>query len=139
MSVLTLKTCTNILADFCEDFLNKWPLSDRISDPHHFNAYPDPSFYINADPELIFNLNADGIRILLRIKAMQICDHWTSCTLHGSILSLQASIVSVHGPPWLFFEPLELLNFDFNVDPNPDPDLYSKAGFGSRSGSCFPK
>jgi hypothetical protein len=36
--------------------------------------------------------------------------------------------VSVHGPAGLYFEPLKLLNFDFNADPyqafhyNPDPD-----------------
>ncbi len=44
----------------------------------------------------------------------------------GSILSLQASIVSVNGPP------LKFLNFDFNADPdlvfhaNADPDPASK-------------
>jgi hypothetical protein len=37
-----------------------------------------------------------------------------SLVLQGSILSLQASIVSVQGPQWLWFEPLKLLNFDFN-------------------------
>jgi hypothetical protein len=36
-------------------------------------------------------------------------------TLHGSILSLCASIVSIHGPLWLHFEPLQLLSFDFNA------------------------
>ncbi len=33
-------------------------------------------------------------------------------TLQGSNLSLHAFIVSVHGPPWLHFEPLKLLNFE---------------------------
>jgi hypothetical protein len=28
-----------------------------------------------------------------------------------------ASIVSVHGPSWLYFETLKLLNFDFHTDP----------------------
>ncbi len=36
--------------------------------------------------------------------------------LQGFILSLHASIVSVH------FEPLKLLNFDFIADPDPDLD-----------------
>jgi hypothetical protein len=45
----------------------------------------------------------------------------------GSILILQASIVSVHDPPRLCFEPLDLLNFDFNADPDPDPAFHSKA------------
>jgi hypothetical protein len=46
-------------------------------------------------------------------------------------LSLQASISSVRGPLKLYFEPLKLLNFDFNADPdatfysnaNPDPKI----------------
>jgi hypothetical protein len=40
------------------------------------------------------------IWFLLRImmKVMQICDHCLQ-TLHGSILSLYASVVIVHGPP----------------------------------------
>ncbi len=47
-------------------------------------------------------------------------------------MSLQASIVSVHGPPRLYVEPLKLMNFDFNADPDPafhssaDPDPASK-------------
>jgi hypothetical protein len=40
-------------------------------------------------------------------------------TPYGSILSLHASIVSVHGPLWLHFEPVKLQNFDFNADPDP--------------------
>ncbi len=39
------------------------------------------------------------IRNLLLIKVMRICDHWSN------------------DPPWLHFEPLKLLNFDFNGDP----------------------
>jgi hypothetical protein len=50
--------------------------------------------------------------ILLLIKVMRICDHW-STDLHISILSLYASNVIVHGTPWLHFEPLKLLNIAF--------------------------
>jgi hypothetical protein len=57
------------------------------------------------------------IRIQLHFKVMGICDHW-SIDLQGSILSPQASIVSVHGPTWLCFEPLKLLNFEFIADPD---------------------
>ncbi len=32
---------------------------------------------------------------------------------------LHASTVSIHGPPRLHFEPLRLLNFDLNADPDP--------------------
>jgi hypothetical protein len=38
--------------------------------------------------------------------------------------------VSVHGPPWLHFESLQILNFDFDVDPDPlqnaDPNTASQ-------------
>jgi hypothetical protein len=33
--------------------------------------------------------------------------------------------MSVQGPPWLLFEPLKLLHFDFNADP--DPSFHSNA------------
>ncbi len=52
------------------------------------------------------------IRILLLIKGMRICDHWsTGQSIHGSILNLHASI--------LHLEPLQPLNFDFDADPDP--------------------
>jgi hypothetical protein len=31
--------------------------------------------------------------------------------------------VSAHGPPRLYFEPLKLLNFDLNADPDPAPKI----------------
>jgi hypothetical protein len=71
------------------------------------------------------------IRILLLFEVMRACVHW-STTLQSSILSLHASVVSVHGPPRLYLELLKLLNFYFNTDPDPavhshsDPDPASK-------------
>jgi hypothetical protein len=61
---------------------------------------------------------------LMRIRIRLIKKLWEFATtgpliLRGSILSLQASIVSVHGTPWFYFQPLKLLNFDFNADPDP--------------------
>jgi hypothetical protein len=32
-----------------------------------------------------------------------------------------ASSVSVHDPPWLHFDPPQLLSFDFDADLHPDP------------------
>jgi hypothetical protein len=96
-----------------------------VADLHHFNS------------DRILLLTQMWIRIrlftLIRnlhlIKEMRIFNHWSTVqTLHGSILSLHSSIVSVHRPPWLHFQPLMLLNCDFNaeLDPafhsNPDPD-----------------
>jgi hypothetical protein len=40
-------------------------------------------------------------------------------------LSLHAHIVSVHSSPRLHCEPLKLLSFDFNADPDPDPAFHS--------------
>jgi hypothetical protein len=31
----------------------------RVSDPHHFNADPDPDFHCSADPALHFNSDPD--------------------------------------------------------------------------------
>jgi hypothetical protein len=59
------------------------------------------------------------IRILLLIKVMKICDHWSTDS------------------PRLHFEPPQVLNFDldadpdpafdFNVDPDPDTAFHSNA------------
>jgi hypothetical protein len=43
------------------------------------------------------------IRILLLIKVMRIGSHWSA------------------GLPRLHFEPLKLMGFDFNANPNTDP------------------
>ncbi len=48
-------------------------------------------------------------------------------TLHGSILTLNASIVCAHNPPWLHFEPVKLLNFDADSNPDRDPAFHSNA------------
>ncbi len=37
-------------------------------------------------------------------------------SIYVSILSLHASILRVHGHPWLHFDPTQLLNFDFDAD-----------------------
>jgi hypothetical protein len=60
-----------------------------------------------------------GIWILLLIEVMRNLRSlaYRGQTLDGSIISLHASIVSVHGPPWLQFEAQQLLNFDFDADP----------------------
>jgi hypothetical protein len=48
-------------------------------------------------------------------------------TLQCSILSLQTSIVSVHGPPRLHFELLQLFNFGFNANPDQVPAFHFNA------------
>jgi hypothetical protein len=66
------------------------------------------------------------IRILLHIQVLRIINH-VSIDPTGLNLSLQTSILSVHGS----IEPLKLINFDCNADPDPvhsnaDPNLASK-------------
>ncbi len=86
---------------------------NRVADPHHFNADLDPALYIDADPHPTPDLADTNLPPMV---------------YRPSILSLQASTGSVHGPPRLHFKPLKLLNFALNADPDPaskitaDPD-----------------
>ncbi len=85
----------------------------RVVDPP---PVPYPSFHFNADPDPIFHLNADpdphqsdaNLRPLVYP------------TLQALISKLNASIVRVSQSSRLHFEPLRLLNFDFNADADPD-------------------
>ncbi len=56
------------------------------------------------------------ILLLLLIEVMGIYDHW-SIDPPGLYLSLQASVLSVHGRHWLYFEPIQIFIFDFYADP----------------------
>jgi hypothetical protein len=116
-------------------------LFGRVGDPHHLNVDPDPAFHLNADLNPAFHLNADPDPALLTlIRTGSSPFHFNpdpSFHLNGDpypalftspgssskfaptgeqvlqgILSLHASIVSVHGPPRLHVEPPKLLNFD---------------------------
>jgi hypothetical protein len=60
------------------------------------------------------------MRIQFLFKVMGICDHWCMGPAR-----LQFSIISVHVPPLLYFNPPKLFNFDFYADP--DPDFHSDA------------
>ncbi len=61
-------------------------------------------------------ITSNRIRILL-LKVVRIFSQWSKSLL-GSILSLHVSIVSIRGPPWLHFGPLQPQNFDFNANPD---------------------
>ncbi len=93
----------------------------KCMDSHHVDADPDldSSFILmwmmDLDPDLKFNFIQN--RILLFIKVMQNCNHWST------------------GPPRLHFKRLQLLNFDFDADrirlakmmlihADPDPRLW---------------
>jgi hypothetical protein len=76
----------------------------------------ESDFSLSADPYPNFHFKADPAPAPHQSCESTITGLWT---LQGSILSLHASIVSVNGPPYLHFEPLKLLNFDFNADLDP--------------------
>ncbi len=61
------------------------------------------------------------IRILLIIKVMRICDHWSK----DPPRLVYTSIVRVRGPPLLHLGASKASEFDFNEDP--DPAIYSNA------------
>ncbi len=75
-----------------------------VTDPHHFNADSDPASYLNADSDPAFHFNADPDPLpdSAPYQVMRICHHCLQ-NRQGFILSLQASNVSVHGPPRLDF------------------------------------
>ncbi len=97
-------------------------LYSRVADPHHFNADPYPAFHLQQ------------IRILLLIKVIRICDHYHSTTDPPKLHFGPPGLHWEHrGPPHLYLEPLNILNFNFNADPSgfifnsdADPDPASK-------------
>jgi hypothetical protein len=78
---------------------------------------------MNADPDSLFTLMRSRtrlptiMRVRILVKVMRTSDYW-------SVLSLYASVVNIHGPPWLRFEPLQLLDFDYA---DPEPAFHSNA------------
>ncbi len=79
-----------------------------------FDADPelDPTFHFDADPDAdpTFQFDTDSVPF----------------SLQSEILSIYVSIECVCGPPWLHFEPPQLLIFfylDLDLDPHPHPAL----------------
>jgi hypothetical protein len=69
----------------------------------------DPTFCFDAESDPTFHFDADPYPDLVphqRDASQQLQ------TLHGSILSLHASVAGAKGPQWLHFEPAHLLNVD---------------------------
>ncbi len=85
---------------------------------------PEPSFHICADPDPTFEYNADSDPDPAPHQRDANLQPLVYRTFIAPFLSLHASIVSIHRPHWLHFEPLKLLNFGFN----PDPAFQSSAG-----------
>ncbi len=105
-----------------------WGLSGtgRVAGPHHFNADPDPSVHFNADPDPSFHF-----------KANLDPSHHQSDTNRDHLPTdpLSKAPFCASPPPWLHFEPLKFLNFDFNAD----QDLHgSRSSLFWQSGPGFP-
>jgi hypothetical protein len=65
----------------------------------------------NADPDPLFTVVRIRIRILLIVKVAEYTITRLKA-LQGSLSRLETSMVSVHGPLGLYFEPLMFLNID---------------------------
>ncbi len=101
------------------------------------NPCPDPSFTLMRIR--IRSFNSMRTRIMFLSKW---CESATTNlqAIYGYIKCPQAVIVSVHGPLWLNFSHLQLLNFDFadtdrtfhsNLDPDPGSTKTDPCGSGS--------
>jgi hypothetical protein len=90
-----------------------------VLDPRHFKRIRI-QFLTVTDPDLAL-LQSDGnLRPLVYRPS------------RAPYFTLQASIISTHGPQWLYFEPLKLMYFDFNADP--DPAFHLNANLDSYPG-----
>ncbi len=85
----------------------------------------DSTFQFDSDSDPTYNFDAD----LNRAPYQSVHATIDLQTVHGSILSLNASIVSFHGPPWLHCEPSQLLNFNLDADPDPAFDFDADLAF----------
>ncbi len=74
----------------------------------------DSTFQFDSDSDPTYNFDAD----LNRAPYQSVRATIGLQTVHGSILTLHASIVSFHGHPWLHCEPPQLLNFNLDADPD---------------------
>jgi hypothetical protein len=91
--------------------------TDRVADPHHLDADPDPALHFYADPDTDFNLNTNPDPAPLQ------CDRNLRPLVYRPYI-LQSSIFEPPGlhcerprpSTALFCKLLKLLNFDFNAD-----------------------
>jgi hypothetical protein len=76
-------------------------LRRRVADPHHITADPDSASHFNADPDPAFHFRPDPDHAPHQSDAnlqLLVCKPFVA-----PFFSLQASIVSGHGPPRLHF------------------------------------
>jgi hypothetical protein len=67
---------------------------------------------------LLIRITLMRIRILILIEVLEICDHWSADSpgLHFEPPGFNCEYTR---PSTVFFDPLQLLNLDFNTDLNP--------------------
>ncbi len=82
-----------------------------VLDPHNFNT--DTAFHFNADPDPAFHFKAG--------PDPDSAPYENDANLRPLAHSLQTSILSVHGPPRLHFEPQKLLYKTMRTHADPDP------------------
>jgi hypothetical protein len=87
----------------------------RVEDPHHIIADLDSAFLFNTELRIRIQLFTSiririqrftlmRIRILLLIKGMRICDHWSTDPPGLYFEPISLPFVSARGPPPLHFE-----------------------------------
>jgi hypothetical protein len=99
-------------------------IKENVANPKHYDAdpNPDPSFHFDTNPDPTFPFDPDPDPAPYQSDANLPQLIYRPST--APILKLSDSIVGVHGPPYLFFEPThsQLLHFDFGVDSDPTFD-----------------
>ncbi len=93
----------------------------RVADPHHLNAdrIRVPLFLLIQIRIRLLTWMRTGSRSCSSSKWCKSATLGLQRTFTWHHFSLHASALSVLGPPRLHFEPLKLLNLDFNADPDP--------------------
>jgi hypothetical protein len=86
---------------------------------YHFDtdAFPDPApAPCQSDANLrpiVFSPYSHGFILSANLRPIVFSPY-----SHGFILSLFGPLCAVHGPPWLYFSPPQLVNFYFDADPD---------------------
>jgi hypothetical protein len=81
-------------------------LKISVADPHHFDGNPDPTILFDADPKPTFPFGADPDPDPAPHQSDANLRQLTYRPSTDPFLTLQASIVRVHSPSWLQFDPL---------------------------------
>jgi hypothetical protein len=111
--------------------------ADRVADPRHFNADPDPDTIFSLKWRIrirFFTLMRIQIWILLLIKVMRISDYWSTDPprLYLEPPRLHCELLRPSTPPFWSFKALNFADPDpaFFTNADPDPKIM-RIGSGS--------